>query len=106
MLNKIKNWLSEKKKNKWFKVAAVAAILAISAITMNVINKDNENGESESTSIAENTDEKEDSESRLHVGIGHIIMLGVFTAAYGIDKIIVYKNKLEDDKKYNEYKEE
>lgn len=80
--------------------------LAISAITMNVINKDNENGESESTSIAENTDEKEDSESRLHVGIGHIIMLGVFTAAYGIDKIIVYKNKLEDDKKYDNHKEE
>lgn len=107
MLNKIKNWISEKKNDKWFKVAVVAAILVIAAIAMNVINKDEESGGSESTPVTENTDKAEtDNESGLHVGIGHIIMLGVFTTAYGIDRIIVYKNKLEDDKKYDNHKED
>ncbi len=107
MLNKIKNWLSEKKNNKWFKVAVVAAILIITAITTNIINKGEEGGGSESTPVTENTDKAEtDSESGFHVGIGHIIMLGVFTAAYGIDRIIVYKNNLEEDKKYDNHREE
>lgn len=107
MFDKIKNWILEKKNNKWFKVAVIAAILVIAAITTNFINKDEENGGSETSSVSENTDNSEVSkESGFHVGIGHIVMLGVFTAAYGIDRIIVYRNKLEDDKKYDNHKED
>lgn len=107
MFDKIKNWISEKKTDKWFKIAVVAAVLVVVAITMSIINKDEESGVTESPSVAENADNAETTEeSGFHVGIGHIVMLAIFTAAYGIDRIIVYKNKLEDDKKYDNHKEE
>ncbi len=106
MLSKITNWLFENKNKKWFKITVVA-IFIVAVITINSVNKDDESGKAESSSIAENTDNAEtDNKSGFHVDIGHFIMLGVFTAAYGIDRIIVYRNKLEDDKKYDNHREE
>ena len=106
MFENIKNWFSEKGKHKVFKVAVIAVVLVAAAITVKNINNE-ETSRTESSSATENTDSAEkNDESGFHVGIGHIVMLVFFTAAYGIDRIIVYKNKLEDDKKYNNHKED
>lgn len=103
MFYKIKNWISEKKSRKWFKPVVIVIAFIIIAISVNVIDK-KESSEADSSEISESS-ENENEESGFHIGIGHIVMLVIFVSAYGIDRAIVYKNKLEDDKKYDNNKE-
>lgn len=102
MFNKIKGFLSSKK----IKIIIITLVIA-AAITVKIIdvnkNDDNEKTPSASTNTGESTPEKE--LPGLHIGIGHIVMLIVFSAAYGIDRVIVYKNNLKDEQKYDNYKE-
>lgn len=107
MLDSIKNWIDEKKKHKWFKTVVMVILFIIISITVNVIEKKENSGSTEPSAAAESADNEEAEEKTgFHIGIGHIVMLVVFTAAYGIDRIIVYKNKLEDDKKYSNNEED
>ena len=102
MFNRIKGFLSSKK----IKIIIITLVIA-AAITVKIIdvnkNDDNEKTPSASTNTGESTSEKE--LPGLHIGIGHIVMLIVFSAAYGIDRVIVYKNNLKDEQKYDNYKE-
>lgn len=102
MFNRIKGFLSSKK----FKIIIITLFIA-AAITVKIIdvnkNDDNEKTPSASASTSESTPEKE--LPSLHIGIGHIVMLIVFSAAYGIDRVIVYRNNLKDEQKYDNYKE-
>ncbi len=102
MFNKIKGFLSSKK----IKIIIITLVIA-AAITVKIIdvnkNDDNEKTPSASTNTGESTPEKE--LPGLHIGIGHIVMLIVFSAAYGIDRVIVYRNNLKDEQKYDNYKE-
>lgn len=102
MFNRIKGFLSSKK----FKIIIITLFIA-AAITVKIIdvnkNDDNEKTPSASTNTGESTPEKE--LPGLHIGIGHIVMLIVFSAAYGIDRVIVYRNNLKNEQKYDNYKE-
>ena len=102
MFNKIKGFLSSKK----IKIIIITLVIA-AAITVKIIdvnkNDDNEKTPSASASTSESTPEKE--LPGLHIGIGHIVMLIVFSVAYGIDRVIVYRNNLKDEQKYDNYKE-
>lgn len=102
MFNRIKGFLSSKK----IKIIIITLVIA-AAITVKIIdvnkNDDNEKTPSASTNTGESTPEKE--LPGLHIGIGHIVMLIVFSAAYGIDRVIVYRNNLKDEQKYDNYKE-
>lgn len=102
MFNRIKGFLSSQK----IKIIIITLVIA-AAITVKIIdvnkNDDNEKTPSASTNTGESTPEKE--LPGLHIGIGHIVMLIVFSAAYGIDRVIVYRNNLKDEQKYDNYKE-
>lgn len=102
MFNRIKGFLSSKK----FKIIIITLFIA-AAITVKIIdvnkNDDNEKTPSASANTGESIPEKEP--PGIHIGIGHIVMLIVFTAAYGIDRIIVYRNNLKDEQKFDNYKE-
>ena len=102
MFNKIKGFLPSKK----IKIIIITLVIA-AAITVKIIdvnkNDDNEKTPSASTNTGESTPEKE--LPGLDIGIGHIVMLIVFSAAYGIDRVIVYRNNLKDEQKYDNYKE-
>ena len=102
MFNKIKGFLSSKKIKIIIITLVIAAATTVKIIDVNK-NDDNEKTPSASTNTGESTPEKE--LPGLHIGIGHIVMLIVFSAAYGIDRVIVYKNNLKDEQKYDNYKE-
>ena len=102
MFNKLKEFFSTKK----IKIIIITLFI-VTAITVKIIdvnkNDDNDNTPSASANASENTPEKEP--PGLHIGIGHIVMLIVFSTAYGIDRVIVYRNNLKDEQKYDNYKE-
>ena len=102
MFNKIKGFLSSKKIKIIIITLFIAAAIIVKIIDVNK-NDDNDNTPSASASTSESTPEKE--LPGLHIGIGHIVMLIVFSAAYGIDRVIVYRNNLKDEQKYDNYKE-
>lgn len=94
------------KSNKWFKPTVIVLAFIIIAISVNVIDK-KESGEVNHSEVSENREnDDKNEESGFHIGIEHIVMLVIFVSAYGIDRAIVYKNKLEDDKKYDNNKED
>lgn len=103
MFNKIKGILSSKK----FKIIVIAlfmvVVIIVKVIDVNKSNDNNDKSPQTSANTGESTPEKE--LPGLHIGIGHIVMLIVFSAAYGIDRVIVYRNNLKDEQKYDNYKE-
>lgn len=102
MFNKIKEFFSSKK----IKIIIIALFVAAAIIVKVIdVNKGDDNEETQSASA--NTDESASEKEMpgLHIGIGHIVMLIVFSAAYGIDRVIVYRNNLKDEQKYDNYKE-
>lgn len=103
MLNRIKEFFSSK--NKLIKISLIVVVIATVIIVKAIdIHKGNdEKTQSPTANSSENTSAKE--QSGIHIGIGHIVMIVVFTAAYGIDKIIVYRNNLKDKQKYDNHKE-
>lgn len=86
-------------KSKLFKIIIVLVAFIVIAISVNVIDKSNEDNDTPQ-SASDATDENE--QTSFHVGIGHIVMLVILTSAYGIDRAIVYNNKLKEEKKYKE----
>lgn len=102
MFDKIKGVLSSKK----FKIIVIAIFMVVVVIVKVIdVNKGDDNDKSPQTSAntSENTPKKEP--PGIHIGVGHIVMLIVFSAAYGIDRVIVYRNNLKDEQKYDNYKE-
>lgn len=103
MFNKIKDILSSKK----FKIIVIAifmvVVIIVKVIDVNKGDDDNDKSPQDAANTSENTPEKEP--PGIHIGIGHIVMLIVFSAAYGIDRIVVYRNNLKDEQKYDNYKE-
>lgn len=103
MFDRIKEFFSSRK--KMFKILIIAAFIAIAIIAKIVDENKIDNEKSRSTSANTSAKTAETEQPKIHIGIGHIVMIIAFTAAYGIDKIIVYRNKLEDEKKYDNHKE-
>ncbi len=103
MFNKLKQWTAEKKKGKMFKYFILIIVLIALSAAVNFI--DFKKGGSE-TSESEQEESAEENNPKFHIGAGHVVMLVLLVGAYGIDRIIVFRNKLEEDKKYNNFKEE
>lgn len=101
MFNKIKEFFSSK--SKWFKILVIIILIAV-VITAKIIDE-NKADDDKTPSSSSDTSDSTKEQPGIHIGIGHIVMLVVFTTAYGIDRVIVYKNKLEDEQKNNNYKE-
>lgn len=107
MFDELKKWFNERRKGKLFKYIALLIVLIAIAVAVNTIdlknNVSNETSETEQESEDENSEEKNQG---FHIGAGHIVMLVLLVGAYGIDRVVVFRNKLEDDKKYSNFKEE
>lgn len=107
MFDELKKWLSEKKKGKLFKYIALFIVLFAIAVAVNTIDLNNSgNNETSETEQESKDDNSEDKTPKFHIGGGHIVMLVLLVGAYGIDRVIVFRNKLEDDKKYSNFKED
>lgn len=101
MFKRIRELFSSK--NKWFKLLLIIIIFVV-VITAKIIDE-NKAEEDKKSSVSYDSSDNNEEHSGIHIGKGHIVMLIVFTTAYGIDRIIVYKNNLKEERKYNNYEE-
>lgn len=101
MFKKISELFSSK--NKWFKLLLIIIIFVV-LITAKIIDE-NKSEDNKTPPSSSDTNDSTPKKSEIHIGKGHIVMLIVFTTAYGIDRIIVYKNNLKEERKYNNYEE-
>ncbi len=101
MFYRIKERIEELKKRKWFRPVAVIIVMAAIAIAVNTANYSNIKASDNAEKYTASEKEENGEDTKFEIGIGHIVMLIVFLGVYGIDKIIVYRNNLEDDKKYS-----
>lgn len=101
MFKRIRELFSSK--NKWFKLLLIIIIFVV-LITAKIIDE-NKSEDNKTPPSSSDINESTLKESEIHIGKGHIVMLIVFTTAYGIDRIIVYKNNLKEERKYNNYEE-
>lgn len=100
MFNRIKDFFSST--SKGIKILVIIILIAV-VITAKIIDVNKADDKTPSSSA--NTSDSTEEQTGIHIGIGHIVMLIVFSAAYGIDRVIVYRNNLKDEQKYDNYKE-